>query len=210
MAGRSQIGAVEEDVEGLPEPELVISSKSAVQNAEEALVSREDKLKREIEAMEEDNESLQRMLQVAGLEKIVARKECEMVEKLVPLLRTQRDDLCGVLEMSLEQFIDLRKEICELECEKLRSKTAEDIYEWRIRVLKVREVCLEQELEVLLTGKKPGAVDMEVERSADMDSHDESDELISSAGNGKRVKIEEHKPSPVDDDSSSSSHAIKE
>ncbi|XP_065854370.1 uncharacterized protein [Euphorbia lathyris] len=68
MVGRTKIGAVKEGLERMTVSELVISLKSAFQNSyftqvEEILVSREEKLKTEIEGKNRDNKLLLEELQ---------------------------------------------------------------------------------------------------------------------------------------------------
>ncbi|XP_065858639.1 uncharacterized protein [Euphorbia lathyris] len=163
MAGRSQFGAVEEDIDDLTATELVISSKSAVQNAEEAA---EDKLMRELEGKTKENELLRKKIEFELLEKWRLEEESEALVALSSSIRVQREELRDVLEMSQTEFTDLRKEICELKYEKLRNKTEADIYESRIEELKVKVVCLENNLEMARSRKNPKAVNMEIETRA--------------------------------------------
>ncbi|XP_065873881.1 uncharacterized protein [Euphorbia lathyris] len=126
MVGRTEIVAVkEEGLEDLTVSELVTSLKAAFQNAyftqvEEVLVSREQKLKTEIEGKNRENEFL--------LEKLQRFKESDSGElkELVTRLKEERDGLLNIMEEygdNKKEILELQGKNHELECAKRNAET---------------------------------------------------------------------------------------
>ncbi|XP_065858615.1 protein CROWDED NUCLEI 2-like isoform X2 [Euphorbia lathyris] len=134
MDGRTEIGAVKEDLEGLTVSELVTLLKSAFENAyftlvEEVLVSREEKLKAEMEGKNRENELLLEKLQRF-------KKESREMKELVTRLKEERDVLLNIMkenEDDKKEIIELKRKNCELECAKLNAETELDVYRGTIK-----------------------------------------------------------------------------
>ncbi|XP_065858704.1 uncharacterized protein [Euphorbia lathyris] len=174
MAGISQFGAVKQEVGGgFTVSEFVTSLKSAVQNAEEALVSREDQFKREIEEKKKENEFLEQKFQLQVLEKLRLEKEFKELKGWASLLIEERDGLSNRLkenEVNQKEVIELKVKNCELECEKLRAMTDLDVYQRRFKELEGRVLRLEKDFEMLSRLEKNPQAEIEKDASVNLGS----------------------------------------
>ncbi|WCJ26457.1 hypothetical protein M5689_008271 [Euphorbia peplus] len=107
-------------------PELIKHLKTVVQEAE-ALLTREDELKREIEAKKNEFESLHKHFKIE-------RSRLVKWREMTFLYWKQRDKLRN----RLKEKDDDQREIIELECEKLKAEADADVYRKRLKELEGR------------------------------------------------------------------------
>ncbi|XP_065859012.1 uncharacterized protein [Euphorbia lathyris] len=152
--------------------ELLTCLNSAVENAG-SLVWRNDELKKEIE--------------IEMSKRLRLEKENRELKEMASRLREERDGLCNILkekEDDQNEIIQLKRKICELECDKLKAKTDVDLSQKRIKELEGRILMMNVEkdasgnVNLTISGKrKASAVETE-------ENTNPSDELIPFAGEG--------------------------
>lgn len=147
--------------------DLISSLKSAFQSShfsevQAVLASREQKLKREIEAKAKENELLKKqngLLELERLEKIKVKnelrrcsRECLELRELNSRLTQELNDLNERLQAVAEckqAIIELTRKNCELECAKLKAERDAEIYKRRFEELEPRVSSLEKDAALL-------------------------------------------------------------
>ncbi|XP_020539726.1 uncharacterized protein LOC105645704 isoform X3 [Jatropha curcas] len=173
MARMSQGGAdmdfgdvSNENMNSLSVPELIASLKSAFQSkyfseVEATLVSREEKLKREIEAkvqeidlLKKKNELLEEKCAIETFAKLKAEKEleecrrdCFKLKELNSRMTEEQNEFNDILNGIVEDkniIIELKRKNCELECAKLRAETEIEVYKKKFEELETHVFRLEK------------------------------------------------------------------
>ncbi|KAJ9148037.1 hypothetical protein P3X46_030134 [Hevea brasiliensis] len=159
----------DENIETSTVSNLISSLKSAFQSSyfsevESVLVTREQKLKHEIEVKAKENEQLKKkneLFQLERLEKLRVEnelkrcvREClklrELNSRLTEELNELNDRLQGAA-LDKQAIIELKRKNCELECSRLKAETESDVYKRKFEELELRVSSLEKDTVLLMS-----------------------------------------------------------
>ncbi|OAY59620.1 uncharacterized protein LOC110626043 isoform X1 [Manihot esculenta] len=174
--------------------DLISSLKSAFQSShfsevQAVLASREQKLKREIEAKAKENELLKKqngLLELERLEKIKVKnelrrcsRECLELRELNSRLTQELNDLNERLQAVAEckqAIIELTRKNCELECAKLKAERDAEIYKRRFEELEPRVSSLEKDAALLKSlAPEDGGGDLRIKEAQMISENEEVD-----------------------------------
>ncbi|WCJ26452.1 hypothetical protein M5689_008266 [Euphorbia peplus] len=138
---------IKEDVEEPTVSELVTTLKSAFQTTyftrvEEALMSREERLKREIEGKDRENRLL-----VEKLQRV--QKECGEWKELALKRVKESEDY-------KKEIIELKWKMSKVQCDKIKAESELDVLTGKFVVLERQVLCLEKDSEMLDRLEKSG------------------------------------------------------
>ncbi|XP_048231044.1 uncharacterized protein LOC8287737 [Ricinus communis] len=187
MVGMSRFNMdLKDDVSSCTVSELISSLKSAFQNAyfsqvEAVLISREEKLKREIELLKKENDWLAQKMETERLEKEMAKKECLELHKEISSLQEEKAGFHEKLKSLADDkktVIELEAKLCELECAKLRAENEARACKINYEGLEIRVYKLDQEMKELKsfeTGGENVAANVKIEGDETTDVKIEKD-----------------------------------
>ncbi|KAL4651460.1 hypothetical protein ACB092_01G161400 [Castanea dentata] len=125
--------------------------------AEEILVARETKLKREIEKEKKENALLTEKLQMENLDRIYLEDELENQKKALEaaLERERKAEEAKNSKQDEKNVVGvLRRRICDLECENVKAKGEVELWKKRFEELGIRVSKLEEDI-AMLTDSEP-------------------------------------------------------
>ncbi|KAJ6722523.1 hypothetical protein OIU74_007173 [Salix koriyanagi] len=161
MASGSHLQGVEEGVTDKSIKEKVWSLKSAMSQhfaeIEGLLLSMKEEMKRENESLKKEKESMEEKARSERSERLKAEIELKECRRECLQLKKEQDGFNELLRISGEDkriIRELRDEICESKCAKLKAETEVDAYKSKFQELEMRVFLLEKDL-MLLKSEEP-------------------------------------------------------
>ncbi|CAK7347657.1 unnamed protein product [Dovyalis caffra] len=162
----SQVVDLEDDVEESITDEIIKEGVSSLKSAfmsqhfaevERLLVSMKEKMVLENKSLKKDKELMEGKARNERLERLIAETELKECKRECLQLKKELEGFNELLKSGGEDkriIRELREEICELKCAKLKAETEVDAYKSKFEELGMRVFLLEKDLK-LLTSEEP-------------------------------------------------------